>query len=733
MDLSIYTSSCFREDSPPCTAACPLRVDVPRMLEKIRKKRVSAAFREYRNAVLFPNIVSSICPGYCQSACVRARKDRALNIPRLERYVAQESASQRTERFNVQKKSQHIAVVGAGLSGLGCALRLAQRNYIVSVFDRSSTLGGSLREQLVPEVLAELTAAFSDTSCHFFMEHEIHELSELNADAIYIATGQKGNDFGLSVTTDSNSLGTAQSGVFLGGSLLGTDAIHALEHGMRASHSIEKYLKVGAMDGIPETYEFLSVNPHIYQINVPSCLENTGQDEPEWAAQETQRCAGCRCELCYNSCDLMQSYNRTPRRIAMDATSSLQPVKQLTGRINSRLVYSCNQCGLCQQVCPEHVNTGEILIQARQQFHRDNAIPPAFYDYWRKDMEHALSEKASILLTSESGTTDYLFFPGCQLSASDPKLTLRSYELLRLRLPHTGIWLGCCGIPAQWAGDQERFSHCWDELRHQWENAGHPTLVFACTSCQKTFSQLLPKAKCLSLYPLLQGGLCRPAPWQKMALFDPCANRYDPSAGAGVRALLRECGVEIHELTHHEATAQCCGFGGHIYAANRKLAEQIAAKRTRESDLPYVVYCANFRDIFSAAGKDSVHILELLSDTPKAHRRPPHLEQRRKNREWLRRQLTGQPEEPPSVTGIDIPEDILLKMDKLLLMESEVTHLLLEAERTGKRQLNLDTGYYIAHGQSGVLVVWIIYQALPEGGFRVENVYAHRFLLDAGE
>ncbi|MCL1896291.1 MAG: hypothetical protein FWG03_07085, partial [Clostridiales bacterium] len=66
-----YTKKCFKEDPPPCRCLCPFKLDVRSFTGKIARGKFDSAYREYRNAVLFPEIVSRICTAPCEAVCVR--------------------------------------------------------------------------------------------------------------------------------------------------------------------------------------------------------------------------------------------------------------------------------------------------------------------------------------------------------------------------------------------------------------------------------------------------------------------------------------------------------------------------------------------------------------------------------------------------------------------------------------------------------------------------------------
>ena len=96
-------------------------------------------------------------------------------------------------------------MVGAGLSGLGCALRLANRKYRVDVYERSGRVGGRLWDEMDPEIfLADIRLQFSNEEYGLFLDHTVETLEPLRAqyDAVYVATGSGGDAFGLTCEND---------------------------------------------------------------------------------------------------------------------------------------------------------------------------------------------------------------------------------------------------------------------------------------------------------------------------------------------------------------------------------------------------------------------------------------------------------------------------------------------------------------------------------------------------
>jgi len=99
----------------------------------------------------FPLICGRACPAFCESKCRRGEIDDPVAIRLIKRYMADreiekpwtpEPIGTPEERQAAAKKK--VAVIGAGPAGLTAALRLAQRGYKVTVFEKLPVAGGML-------------------------------------------------------------------------------------------------------------------------------------------------------------------------------------------------------------------------------------------------------------------------------------------------------------------------------------------------------------------------------------------------------------------------------------------------------------------------------------------------------------------------------------------------------------------------------------------------------------
>lgn len=733
-DFSVFSSHCFRDLPPPCTSVCPLRVDVREVIAKMQRGNFAAAYRAYRNHVVFPGIVSEICGEPCREVCVRRAHDESIYMRKLEAACVALTRDKAPIQYNVPKKPFTVAVIGAGLSGLSCALKLASRNYDVTVYEADAQPGGRLLGMLPPEIVHnELTLQFSSVEYALRLSTRVTSLEDISADAVFIATGGGGTDFTLLPSVDANGLGTSRKGVFLGGGLLGANPIQAIAHGVRASHSIEKFLKVGAMDGMPETFTQPAINKNFYRLPVtrmPATIRDADAPSKEEALAESTRCLRCNCSECRDNCELMQHFLAYPMKITADINSSLNVIERLTERVAQRLVNSCTQCGLCGTVCPERVDMEHCILEARRALHNNGSLPKAFHDFWLRDMEHAEGDARLLHLPQGEGKYSDLFFPGCQLGASDPEYVLKTYAWLCKRRPDTALLLGCCGVPADWAGTEPRRDGVLAALRRDWERTGKPRLILACPTCKKTLGRYFPGSEQISLYELLEQDIPGHAPASchaAVSIYDPCSSREEPAMRHSVRSLVARSGIAVEELDSSGVNSRCCSFGGHMYAANPELAKEIVSRRVGSGINEFVTYCTNCRDIFSLAGKPSRHILDILFTGNPAERRPPSLSQRRRNRMLLKRQLSGNiPEgEGEAAMKLVIPPELASKMDRLLILEEEVQETIRHCEETRLKLLDPETGIYTGHLQIGIITYWVAYTAEADS-FVLRNVYAHR-------
>lgn len=727
--------ACLVEQPAYCTGSCPFGLDVPDFIEKIQRKGFSAAFRAYRNAVVFPEIVSHLCKAPCKAVCPRADVDEAIDLPMLERAVVSFVPNKNPNCYNLPLKKQRVAIIGAGISGLTCALRLASNKYNVTVYEKSHRIGGHLWGKLAPEIfLSEIEREFSQEDYILKRDTEITSLDELDADAVYIATGSGGNDFGM--RTQNGIASVDRPGVFLGGALCGADTIQAIVDGHRMMTLIEHFLKTGNMIQADEWKETLlhPADRH-FRVSPRITAQNGSIYSQEEAISEAKRCLRCSCDACKRSCDMMEYYNKLPPRIAEEVSFTIHPAA-LWGKetFAKRMMESCNQCGACENACPRSLDLGELILEGRRIMRNMGKQAWVFHDYWLRDMEHAIGEAHFVQKPEGVTTSSLAFFPGCQLGASDPRYVIESYQWILDHSPDTSLWLSCCGVPAIWAGDEEKTEKVVAALKKDWEYMGKPEIIFACPTCKKTFAKYFPEIKGRYLFEWMAETAIVPKRelrGEYYAVFDPCASRHDFKLQMAVRELSKRAGALLETLPEEGEEARCCSWGGHVSIANPDYAKKQTALRIEQSRLPYIAYCSNCRDIFSDAGKSCLHILDILFDLGDMNRQRPSCTKRRENRQTLIKvvlQRFWNEEIIPNQNRrakLLIDKALEAKMSQDLIVEEDAAAAIEFCEKTGQTIIDCETGYKTGCAVIGKFTYWVTY--CNDGELlQLLNVYCHR-------
>jgi Fe-S oxidoreductase len=733
---------CLQNEPAFCTAACPFHLDVRDFIGKMQRGSFNAAYRTYLNAVGFPGIVSTLCDEPCKNVCPRRITDGAISMRLLEKAALNYASRTDPNNYNLPSKNKKVAIIGAGISGLACALRLSAKNYAVTVYQREGRIGGQLWEQLPADVfLADIERQFQYVSYTLSLNTEITRLGDLNFDAIYVATGLGGSDFGLKPEA-GGIFASSTPGLFLGGALMGGNSIQAMADGLHVAGAMERYIKTGSMHHPRETDQTrLELDPASIIPSEPVWPQTGAAYTQAEALREAKRCLKCACDACIRYCDLMRYFKKFPKRIDEEVEITIHPgTLDGNGTVATRFISTCNQCGLCREVCPKGIDMGDFLLKSHRTMREQGAMPWAFHDFFLQDMAFTNGAEAYLARRPQGyAESQHVFFPGCQLGASDPRYATESYRWLLGQWPDTALMLGCCGAPAEWAGDEAARAETIAKLKADWVALGKPTAIFACPTCRQMFKRHLPEIAGVFLYNLMaEQGISPPkaAGGETVSVFDPCASRDEPELQQAVRALAQQAGYILQPLPLEGKLAQCCSWGGQVSITNPRYAGEVVKARTTESDLPYITYCINCRDIFGAAKKPAYHLLDILFGLHPSDRQPPTVTERRSHRIALRRHVVSEfwkdglkMEERKSRINLQIAPQLKQKLSDEMILETDIEAVVEHCETSGRKVLDPESGYFTGHLQVGTMTYWAEYFPIA-GGCELVKAYGHRMRIE---
>lgn len=138
---------CLHCKNMPCVKGCPVMVDIPGFIAKIKERDFEGAYNVISATSSLPAVCGRVCPQetQCEKYCVRGIKGEPVGIGRLERFAADyhnehgAAAPERSEPNGIK-----VAVIGSGPAGLTCAGDLARLGYDVTVFEALHLAGGVL-------------------------------------------------------------------------------------------------------------------------------------------------------------------------------------------------------------------------------------------------------------------------------------------------------------------------------------------------------------------------------------------------------------------------------------------------------------------------------------------------------------------------------------------------------------------------------------------------------------
>jgi NADPH-dependent glutamate synthase beta subunit-like oxidoreductase len=425
---------------------------------------------------------------------------------------------------------------------------------------------------------------------------------------------------------DPITLETNIAGIFAGGDAVSGPAtvIDALAAGRKAAISIDRYLNgqdltIGREEeGAQESRLIVNIEgvAKKERIAMPALAveQRRGNFQEvelglskEEAKKEAERCLSCECKLCIQECEFLKQLCQSPKELAHRFELGYF-------REKPDIPYSCNLCDLCQKVCPEELNIGNMCLELRRQLAAEGLGPLPTHRFVKVNQDWSLSDNFALAQPDpESGECKRVFFPGCNLSGYSPSLVIKTYDYLRERLPGTGILLGCCGEPTHSLGEQAKSEQILNGVEAEMAKLGTSEIIVACPLCYRRIKQHAPQLKLSFLYEVMVGlGLpqgIKHKGWT-FSLHDSCSMRWEKGIQDSVRALAQMMGYQIEEMEHSREMTRCCGMGGMVAFANLQLSYNVTKRRIGEAHFDILTYCAACREAF-ASEKPAIHILDL--------------------------------------------------------------------------------------------------------------------------
>ncbi|MCX8021689.1 MAG: bifunctional dihydroorotate dehydrogenase B NAD binding subunit/NADPH-dependent glutamate synthase [Syntrophorhabdaceae bacterium] len=197
-------SRCLNCKNMPCVEGCPVNVQIPKFIKKIKEGDFMGAIHTIKETNSLPAVCGRVCPQetQCEEKCVLGKKGEPVAIGRLERFAADYELSLGEVRVPDPPKptGKKVAVVGAGPAGLTVAGELAKKGHDVTVFEALHKAGGVLvygiPEFRLPKAIVQREVDYvSKLGAKIKVDTiigqttTVDELFDQGFDAIFIGTG----------------------------------------------------------------------------------------------------------------------------------------------------------------------------------------------------------------------------------------------------------------------------------------------------------------------------------------------------------------------------------------------------------------------------------------------------------------------------------------------------------------------------------------------------------------
>jgi glutamate synthase (NADPH/NADH) small chain len=139
---------CLGCKKPPCVDGCPVNVQIPQFIAKIKEGDFMGAIHTIKETNSLPAVCGRVCPqeSQCESKCILGKKSEPVAIGRLERFAADYELGLGDVRVPTmpKKTGKKVAIIGAGPAGLTVAGELTKKGHECTIYEALHKAGGVL-------------------------------------------------------------------------------------------------------------------------------------------------------------------------------------------------------------------------------------------------------------------------------------------------------------------------------------------------------------------------------------------------------------------------------------------------------------------------------------------------------------------------------------------------------------------------------------------------------------
>ena len=441
--------------------------------------------------------------------------------------------------------------------------------------------------------------------------------------------------------------------VFIAGDASGESVIviQAMATGRRAAQSVIRFLR---NEDLREGRELKDTWSYDTKLQMPtdwSTIEGSRTDMAELdpatrihsfdevalgytdeeAHQEADRCRQCECRLCMKECIMLNDYTDCPKTLFKEY------LEKGYEAMDPMIAYSCNECKQCTLKCPHEFDLRSNFMAIKEQLAQDNKdfVPLEILqesdatqikecdDVYCAKLEAVKKEEKAQVKEMKKPKTKYVFVPGCTVSAYTPEGVEKVVRHLKDSLgdENVGALLQCCGKVTKFIGEGVRFEERNKKAIDILDEMGAEVIITVCPSCFKVFKATAKNQRVIAYWDLMKNLIGIPKEAKGIGansdvvfnIHDSCVTRDELTHHESVRWVLDQLGYKWEEIDRNGANTRCCGVGGMVCSSNPELYARVFTRRANDFNQDNILtYCGSCRGTMQAAGKDAVHLLDLM-------------------------------------------------------------------------------------------------------------------------
>ncbi len=238
---------CLLCHEAPCSRACPAGIDPARFIQALRFRNFKGGAKNIRENNVFGGVCAKLCEAsrYCQSACIRKKLDRPVDIPGLQAFLVDYEWENNMKILKpLPSNGKSAAILGAGIAAVTCGAQLALAGFKVKIYALGEVAGKALLKEAAQ---GRIDKGIIEKELELVKELGVEFIPHVNLETVADREEFRESGFDALVITARSAVNTVQSmsgktPVFFSGDLIigPDDYVYSVKKGKLTAGQIIK-------------------------------------------------------------------------------------------------------------------------------------------------------------------------------------------------------------------------------------------------------------------------------------------------------------------------------------------------------------------------------------------------------------------------------------------------------------------------------------------------------------